>query len=148
MTKLVSFLDRAGSYTSLSLSNAATSSNSKSDSAQSTPKRKHKILVLEDFPSLSHPRVRSTLHTTLVRFAESSPPLVSSLGPSSSTSPTQAHPPLVIILSDAGLRADDSTSYSNSREDVLDVRSVLPTALLNSVYVTQIKYVIFCPACQ
>ncbi|KAF8601784.1 P-loop containing nucleoside triphosphate hydrolase protein [Ceratobasidium sp. AG-I] len=140
MTKLVNFLDRAGSYTSLSLSNAA-SSKSKSDSSPPTSKHKHKILVLEDFPSLSHPRVRSTLHTTLVRFAESSPPLASaSLDPSSSTSPTQSHPPLVIILSDAGLRADDSMNYSNSREDVLDVRSVLPAALVNSVYVTQIKF--------
>ncbi|QRV78107.1 cell cycle checkpoint Rad17 [Ceratobasidium sp. AG-Ba] len=113
VTKLVAFLDRASSYTSLSLAS--------STSAQPPPSDKQKILLLEDLPPLSHYRTRSTFHAALVRFAESFP-----------------GPPLVIIISDAGLRADDT--YTGGGQDALDIRNVLPPALLSSHYVMQIKF--------
>ncbi|CAE6394476.1 unnamed protein product [Rhizoctonia solani] len=134
-TKLVSFLERAGAYESLSLSaisNMISGSTSSSDHKQ--PESKHKILLLEDFPSLSHPRVRSAFHAALVRFAEATPP-------SSTTISSLSYPPLVLVISDAGLRADDTSPYSSSsKDDVLDIRTVLPSALLGSHYVTQIKF--------
>ncbi|CAE7143696.1 unnamed protein product [Rhizoctonia solani] len=134
-TKLASFLERASVYESLSLnaiSNATSGSSTKDD--QKRPESKHKILLLEDFPSLSHPRVRSAFHAALTRFAEATPP-------SSTTVSSLSYPPLVLIISDAGLRADDTAPYSSfHKEDVLDVRSVLPPTLLGSHYVTQIKF--------
>ncbi|KAG9125052.1 Cell cycle checkpoint protein rad17 [Ceratobasidium sp. 392] len=129
VTKLVAFLDRAGSYSSLALSNATPQPSSSNSSPDTT--KKQKILLLEDFPSLTHPRVKSTFHAALVRFAETF-----------SSSPHQpSPPPLVIIISDAGLRADESgPSYSYEKADVLDIRSVLPPALISSHYVTQVKF--------
>ncbi|KAG9103435.1 Cell cycle checkpoint protein rad17 [Ceratobasidium sp. 370] len=128
VTKLVAFLDRAGSYSSLALSNAVNRSQPSASISDNVAAKKPKILLLEDLPSLSHPRVKSTFHSALVRFAET-------------FSNQYPAPPLVIIISDAGLRADESgSSYSYERADVLDIRSVLPPALLNSHYVTQIKF--------
>ncbi|KAF8751919.1 Rad17 cell cycle checkpoint protein [Rhizoctonia solani] len=61
--------------------------------------------------------------------------------PPSAAVSSLVYPPLVLIISDAGLRADDTSPYSSShRDDVLDIRSVLPPALLGSHYVTQIKF--------
>ncbi|KAJ1304987.1 hypothetical protein OPQ81_000030 [Rhizoctonia solani] len=134
-TKLASFLERAGVYGSLSLnaiSNSVSAPTSNGDEKQ--PASIHKILLLEDFPSLSHPRVRNTFHAALTRFAEASPP-------PSTTASSLTYPPLVLIISDTGLRADDTSPYSSShRDDVLDIRAVLPPALLGSHYVTQIKF--------
>ncbi|KAG8788697.1 Cell cycle checkpoint protein rad17, partial [Ceratobasidium sp. 428] len=130
MTKLVAFLDRAGSYSSLTLSNTIPQPPSSTSLFDTTATKKQKVLLLEDLPSLSHPRVKSTFHAALVRFAETF-----------SSSPHQTSPPLVIIISDAGLRADESgTSYSYEKTDVLDVRSVLPPTLQSSHYVTQVKF--------
>ncbi|KAG8780101.1 Cell cycle checkpoint protein rad17 [Ceratobasidium sp. 428] len=130
MTKLVAFLDRAGSYSSLTLSNTIPQPSSSTSTSDTTAIKKQKILLLEDLPSLSHPRVKSTFHAALVRLAETF-----------SSSPHQTSPPLVIIISDAGLRADESgPSYSYEKTDVLDVRSVLPPALQSSHYVTQVKF--------
>ncbi|CCO34177.1 cell cycle checkpoint protein [Rhizoctonia solani AG-1 IB] len=132
-TKLASFLERASAYGSLSMGTINSASDPEPKSAQSRPDFKHKILVLEDFPSLSHPRVRSAFHAALTRFAEAVP--------SSATVSSLTYPPLVLVVSDAGLRADDTSPYSSShRDDVLDIRSVLPPALLGSHYVTQIKF--------
>ncbi|KAG8738699.1 Cell cycle checkpoint protein rad17 [Ceratobasidium sp. 414] len=130
VTKLVAFLDRAGSYSSLALSNAIDQPQPSSSTATpvNAAAKKPKILLLEDLPSLSHPRIKSTFHSALVRFAET-------------FSAQHPAPPLVIIISDAGLRADESgPSYSYERADILDIRSVLPPALLSSHYVTQIKF--------
>ncbi|CAE6349052.1 unnamed protein product [Rhizoctonia solani] len=133
-TKLASFLERAGAYGSLvfnAIPNSASESEPKDQ--QRRPESKHKILLVEDFPSLSHPRVRSAFHAALTRFAEAVPP--------STSVSSLTYPPLVLIISDAGLRADDTSPYSSShRDDVLDIRSVLPPALLGSHYVTQIKF--------
>ena len=52
--------------------------------------------------------------------------------------------PIVIIVSDVGLRGEESddkmiqTSSSRGR-DVVDIRTVLPPSLLHSAYVTQIR---------
>ncbi|KAF8748177.1 Rad17 cell cycle checkpoint protein [Rhizoctonia solani] len=133
-TKLASFLERAGVYGSLSLKAIRDSTpDPESKGKERMTESKHKVLLLEDFPSISHPRVRGAFHAALTRFAEAVPPsaAVSSL----------VYPPLVLIISDAGLRADDTSPYSSShRDDVLDIRSVLPPALLGSHYVTQIKF--------
>ncbi|KAF8694695.1 Rad17 cell cycle checkpoint protein, partial [Rhizoctonia solani] len=133
-TKLASFLERAGVYGSLSLKAIRHSTpDPESKGKERMTESKHKVLLLEDFPSISHPRVRGAFHAALTRFAEAVPPsaAVSSL----------VYPPLVLIISDAGLRADDTSPYSSShRDDVLDIRSVLPPALLGSHYVTQIKF--------
>ncbi|ELU37592.1 Rad17 domain-containing protein [Rhizoctonia solani AG-1 IA] len=132
-TKLASFLERAGVYGPLSLKAIRDSTpDPESKGKERRLESKHKILLLEDFPSISHPRVRGAFHAALTRFAEAVPPsaAVSSL----------VYPPLVLIISDAGLRADDTSPYSSShRDDVLDIRSVLPPALLGSHYVTQIN---------
>ncbi|KAF8672897.1 Rad17 cell cycle checkpoint protein, partial [Rhizoctonia solani] len=133
-TKLASFLERAGVYGPLSLKAIRDSTpDPESKGKERRLESKHKILLLEDLPSISHPRVRGAFHAALTRFAEAVPPsaAVSSL----------VYPPLVLIISDAGLRVDDTSPYSSShRDDVLDIRSVLPPALLGSHYVTQIKF--------
>ncbi|CAE6422536.1 unnamed protein product, partial [Rhizoctonia solani] len=118
-TKLASFLERAGVYGSLTLNAISNPVSGSSKSDQKRPESKHKILLLEDFPSLSHPRVRSAFHAALIRFAEATPP-------SSTTTSSLTYPPLILIISDAGLRADDTSPYSSShRDDVLDIRAVL-----------------------
>lgn len=132
--KLVSFLDRAGSYGSLSLDSTSSFPSASTSTPHNSSARAHKILLLEDFPALSHPRVRSTFHAALVRFAETAPP-------PPPHPPNLVYPPLVIVISDAGLRAGDT--FSSSRDDVLDIRTVLPSALIGSHYVTQIKCVSF-----
>lgn len=100
---------------------------------------KRQLILLEDLPNLLH-------QPTQVRFQAA---LRSLCIPASNLSEPPG-PPIVIVVSDSGLRAeqpDDDTwgGGSNGRrwdkKEVLDIRNVLGPELLTSPYVTRIGYV-------
>ncbi|KAH9949687.1 Rad17-domain-containing protein [Amylocystis lapponica] len=97
------------------------------DSTRLPPQRQ--IILLEDLPNILHPSTQASFHAALETFAAPSDAGVS---------------PLVIIVSDAGLRGenaeDDVGAWRPRTKEVVDIRSVLPPALLSSPYVTQIGF--------
>ena len=99
---------------------------------------RHQLILLEDLPNLLH-------QPTQVRFQAA---LRSLCIPNSNLS-EHPGPPIVIIVSDSGLRAeqpDDDMWDGGSgvrrwaRKEVLDIRNILGPDLLTSPYVTQIGY--------
>ncbi|CAL1710781.1 unnamed protein product [Somion occarium] len=109
------------------------SNNVKSSSASSSGQGvKRQIVLLEDLPNILHARTQQTFHEALVASVNSN---------FLSTSP------IVIIISDAGLRGEtdpDDMSYGSSWKgkgrETLDVRTALPRSLIGSPYVTQIEF--------
>ncbi|KAF8842403.1 hypothetical protein BDN67DRAFT_899264 [Paxillus ammoniavirescens] len=101
--------------------------------AQSPIKRQ--LILLEDLPNLLH-------QPTQVRFQAA---LHSMCIPAANSSATPG-PPIVIIVSDSGIRAekaDDETWDGGGRrwaKEVLDIRSVLGPELLTSPYVMRIGF--------
>ena len=93
------------------------------------------IILLEDLPNILHQPTQQAFHAVLQAVASSPVPPVA---------------PIVIIISDAGLRGelneeDAGANWRLRGKDAIDIRTVLPTALLNSPYVTQIRFVRFLP---
>ena len=91
------------------------------------------VILLEDLPNILHLPTQEAFHTALEAIVNSASPPVA---------------PLVIILSDAGLRGEASqddwgsnTGWRSKGKDAVDVRTVLPSSLLVSPYVTQIRFV-------
>lgn len=98
----------------------------------SQAKTKRRIILLEDIPNILHEKTQARFHealNALVTSPPSNPPV-----------------PLVVIVSDAGLRGialDERMSDGGGlRKDkqVVDVRSVLSKDLLGGPYVTEIRY--------
>ena len=125
MTKFQAFLTRASTCSSLfhpasppSLSQRSQGSRSQS---QSSPPRR--LILLEDLPNILHPPTAETVHTALASLV--------------------AHPngvPLVLIISDAGLRGEDPESTGGSGwrgKEAIDVRGFLGP-LFSGPYVIQI----------
>lgn len=147
-TKFQAFLTRASSCQSIfSASPAAqqptpSSSQSQSQStptkppkhplSSNTPTPKRHVILLEDLPNILHPHTQSQFHAALQGLVDS--PVVSGV-------------PVVIIVSDAGVRGevgDERIAGGGGGrwgKEVVDIRSVLPAGLLGSAYVTQIGYV-------
>lgn len=94
------------------------------------PYEKRQVILVEDLPNILHPGTQAAFHVALEAFV---------------ALPDTSAAPLVLIVSDAGLRGEDteadgaggSTSWRRAKEAV-DIRSVLPPQLVGSPYVTQI----------
>lgn len=102
------------------------SASSSSSSTKPTAQSRQQVILLEDLPNILHPGTQAAFHAALEAFA---------------TLPDGA--PLVLIISDAGLRGEDAEADSKGAgwrhaKESVDVRSVLPPSLLNSPYVTQV----------
>ena len=91
-----------------------------------------RIVLLEDLPNILHGPTQEAFHSALRRLAES---------------PVVPASPVVIIISDAGTRGEDGedavggslSTWKGKGRDILDVRTVLPSSVLLSPYVTQIS---------
>lgn len=99
---------------------------------------KRQLVLLEDLPNLLHQPTEARFQATLRSLCTPTSNLSGAPGP-----------PIVVIVSDSGLRAeqpDDGTwnGGSNGRrwdkKEVLDIRNVLGPELLTSPYVTRIGY--------
>ncbi|TFY52729.1 hypothetical protein EVJ58_g9851 [Rhodofomes roseus] len=115
-----------------SSASAPASQSSAPSTSAARPFDKRQVILLEDLPNILHPGTQAAFHAALEAFVSL---------PDTSTAP------LVLIVSDAGLRGEDteadgagaSTSWRRAKEAV-DIRSVLPSQLLGSPYVTQIGF--------
>ncbi|KAH7917450.1 P-loop containing nucleoside triphosphate hydrolase protein [Leucogyrophana mollusca] len=99
---------------------------------QTHPNSHRHIILLEDLPNLLHLPTQARFHTALAALCAPS-------------SPTPAPPPIVLIISDSGLRGEDDTDAWDGRWqrktlEVLDVRNVLGPELLGGPYVTRIGF--------
>lgn len=89
---------------------------------------KRRIVLLEELPNILHRDTRQTFHSILQNFVDSS---------------QAVGVPLVVIVSDAGVRGEteDVQGWGDRRDTVVDVRTVLPKEMLHSAYVREIRYV-------
>ena len=139
--KFQAFLTRAMTCNSIFGHRSTTQGHSQTQSS-SQRSTKCQLVLLEDLPNLLH-------QPTQVRFQAA---LRSLCIPTSNLSEPPG-PPIVIIVSDSGLRGEQSNDDtwdggSNGRrwdkKEVLDIRNVLGPELLTSAYVTCIGYVHRC----
>lgn len=130
MQKFQAFLARASACTSLFSSPTVipvSNSGAASTSTQTAPTNQH-VILLEDIPNILHPTTQAAFHLSLQDLAHA--PGV----------------PIVLIVSDSGLRGEDAEGDGGGRKgwgkskDVVDVRSVLGP-LYGGQYVTQIGYI-------
>ncbi|KAI0674065.1 Rad17-domain-containing protein [Trametes maxima] len=130
--KFQAFLTRASTCPTRASSQAShssqlPSSSSSSAASSSTPKRQ--LILLEDLPNVLHPTTQVSFHAALEKFVSTAESSVA---------------PLVIIISDAGLRGEngeeDGSRWKSRNREAMDVRNVLSPSLLNSPYVTQVSF--------
>ena len=119
----------------LSASSSTSTSTSASASTPAKPalQKRHQLILLEDLPNILHPGTQAAFHAALEAFVA-----------------LPGGAPLVLVLSDAGLRGEDADvadggtgGWRSRAREAVDVRSALPPGLLNSPYVTQIVWVLF-----
>ncbi|KAI8970634.1 Rad17-domain-containing protein [Trametes punicea] len=137
--KFRAFLTRASSCRPIFSSQSSTQSSSQaselppssssSSRASKALSAQQQLILLEDLPNILHPSTRASFQSSLESFVSSSEGGVA---------------PLVIIISDAGLRGegleDDNSKWKSRSKEALDVRNVLPPSLLHSPFVTQISF--------
>lgn len=128
-TKFEAFLTRASTCQNI----FANLDTQPSQSKTAKSPRRH-IILLEDLPNILHPRTQAQFHEALNSLVVAAPvnPAV----------------PLVIVISDAGMRgeASDERIAAGSewnKMQVVDVRTVLSKHLLGGPYVTEIGYLVF-----
>jgi cell cycle checkpoint protein len=129
-TKFEAFLTRAS--TCQNIFPHIDSQISQSKTTKSSPRRH--VILLEDLPNILHARTQAQFHEALNSLVASAP--------------ANSAVPLVIIISDAGVRgevSDERVSASSERNkiQVVDVRTVLSKDLLGGPYVTEIGYLFF-----
>ncbi|KAJ6551690.1 Rad17 cell cycle checkpoint protein-domain-containing protein [Mycena capillaripes] len=132
-SKFEAFLTRASTCQTIFTDTERDSKLSSSQSSSSTrsPARKQQIILLEDLPNILHAKTQSQFHAALQSIV---------------TSPTVNPVPIVIIVSDAGVRGEASDerlangSWGKDRDGILDIRTVLSKDLLHGPYVTQIGF--------
>jgi cell cycle checkpoint protein len=113
MNKFRAFLTRAYACTNVLQASGAPSQASS----------RHRIILLEDLPNILHGPTKTSFHSALQSLIE-------------------ATVPVVVIVSDAGLRGEDIEGSTGWRgKEAIDVRTVLGP-LVGSPYVTQIAFVI------
>ncbi|KAF9261419.1 Rad17-domain-containing protein [Marasmius fiardii PR-910] len=116
-TKFETFLTRAA--------------NCKNVFASSVTSTKRKVILLEDLPNLGHLETRARFHSALKAIVET---------------PNSSPVPIVIIVSDSGMRGEAgderlaSGIWKKDQDGALDVYSVLSKELLNGQYVTQLRF--------
>ena len=98
---------------------------------QSSPARR--LILFEDLPNILHSQTQANFHRAMNSFVNDLP----------SNPPT----PLVIIVSDAGMRGEASDErraegrgWGKDKVEVVDIRTVLSKDLLTGPYVTEIAY--------
>ncbi|KAJ7248242.1 Rad17 cell cycle checkpoint protein-domain-containing protein [Mycena haematopus] len=133
-SKFQAFLTRASTCQTIFTDTPRDTKLSSSQSSSSTTRpavRKRQIILLEDLPNILHANTQSQFHAVLQALV---------------TSPSLNPVPIVIIVSDAGLRGEMSDerlangSWGKDRDGVFDVRTVLSKDLLHGPYVTQIGF--------
>ncbi|KAF9554804.1 checkpoint protein Rad24 [Agrocybe pediades] len=99
----------------------------------SSQARRRRIILLEDIPNILHARTQAQFHEALNSLALSHP----------SDPPV----PIVIIVSDAGIRGEagderraDGGGWGREKSQVVDIRTVLSKDLLCGPYVTEISF--------
>jgi len=107
-------------------------SDGPSQASSSSSFRKRQIILLEDFPNILHLPTQEAFHAALQTVVNT---------------PSAPVAPIVVIVSDAGLRGESNqdelgsgSSWRPRSRDAVDVRTVLPPSLLVSPYVTQVRY--------
>ncbi|KAJ6460973.1 Rad17 cell cycle checkpoint protein-domain-containing protein [Mycena sanguinolenta] len=134
LSKFEAFLTRASTCQSIFAEPERDTKLSSSQSSSSTARpaaRKRQIILLEDLPNILHANTQSRFHAALQALV---------------MSPSMNPVPIVIIVSDAGIRGEASDerlangSWGKDRDGVLDIRTVLPKDLLYGPYVTQIAF--------
>ncbi|KAF9531359.1 Rad17 cell cycle checkpoint protein-domain-containing protein [Crepidotus variabilis] len=126
-TRFEAFLTRSSTCNNL-FSSSATSS--KASSSQKSSRRR--LILLEDLPNILHQKTKERFHEALTSFV--------------STPHSEPPVPLVIIVSDAGLRGEDRDArmsegrFGRDKNQIIDIRTVIPKELLSSAYVTEIRY--------
>lgn len=135
ISKFEAFLARASACQDIFAPTVASSSNAglSSQSSRLAPAgmsvRKRQLILIEDLPNILHPNTRSFFHAALQSLV---------------ASPSSTPVPIVIIVSDSGIRGEASDerlangSWGTDRDGVLDIRMVLSKELLGGPYVTQI----------
>ncbi|KDR70220.1 hypothetical protein GALMADRAFT_255090 [Galerina marginata CBS 339.88] len=128
-TKFEAFLARASTCQNIfGSSSSAPASHSRSPETSSN----RRIILLEDLPNILHPKTQAQFHealNSLVTSASSNPPV-----------------PLVIIISDAGMRGEASDErragggWGRDKAQIVDVRTVLSKELLGGPYVAEIGF--------
>ncbi|KAG6888227.1 hypothetical protein C0992_009277 [Termitomyces sp. T32_za158] len=128
------FLNRASTCHNLfsaPLSKATDSASQSSQSSVLAPKRH--VILLEDLPNLLHPTTQSHFHSalqSLVILPVSNPPV-----------------PLIVIISDAGVRGEindermaNGGGWIKTRDEIVDIRTVFPREFLGGPFLTQISF--------
>ena len=139
MQKFNTFLQRAVSCGPLLLDVAqqplvplsATASSSSRSQTPALPPSRRRIVLLEDLPNILHLPTQEAFHAALEAYV--------------ATPPGQVGTPLVVIISDAGVRAEGREGGRNrfgygGGKEAIDVRTAIPKRLLGGPYVTQIRY--------
>lgn len=122
--KFEAFLKRASSCHNIFSESVPQSSTS------SGRHSKHHLILLEDLPNILHIPTQARFRTALQSLYASS----------------EVGPPLIIIISDSGLRGEnvDDADYGGgtrwSKKETIDIRSVLGADLCTSPYVTRIAF--------
>ncbi|KAJ7449259.1 Rad17 cell cycle checkpoint protein-domain-containing protein [Mycena latifolia] len=135
-SKFETFLTRASTCQSIFgdaqvPQSTAKSSPSPSESSSHSTARKRQILLLEDLPNILHTNTQARFHAALQALV---------------AAPAANPVPVVIIVSDAGMRGEASDerlasgAWGKDRDGVLDIRTVLSKDLLHGPYVTQIGF--------
>ncbi|KAI0689660.1 Rad17 cell cycle checkpoint protein-domain-containing protein [Cytidiella melzeri] len=140
--KFHAFLSRAANsnsiFASTSISKTSARPHELSQHPSSLPSQRsttkyqsRRVVLLEDLPNILHPPTQAAFQSSLQSLV---------VGGSTSS-------PVVIIISDAGVRGESSVdgisapqTWKGKAREVIDVRTVLPPSLLNSPYVTQISF--------
>ncbi|KAJ6535996.1 Rad17 cell cycle checkpoint protein-domain-containing protein [Mycena vulgaris] len=133
-SKFEAFLTRASTCQNIfadAQTNARSSSSTSSQSSSRPAVSKRQILLLEDLPNILHANTQAQFHAALQALV---------------AAPSAVPVPLVIIVSDAGMRGEASDerlasgAWGKDRDGVLDIRTVLSKDLLHGPYVTQIGF--------
>lgn len=117
--KFQHFLARSSSYATLDF-----------EPGPSTASPTRRLILVEDLPNIQHEPTKEAFQSALEDFVHNSAVLSC---------------PLVLIMSDAGIRGenemDGSSRYYKKKTDTLDIRTVLPKTLEGSPFVAEIPFV-------